>query len=385
MENLSSAKVESNHESPTKQLRQVITKLFRPSAAPKPKKRKKNVLRNKSPEKSSSPYDLQVSARRRNKEPRDKLGDSDAEKESKKLKNKEKMEEYIKEALEKRDERKVYYYNQQEREMAKYKFCDKLADLKNFGAGVYLFFLYAKQISIVFMILAVFSIVKCYLLSTMDGLKDSSTLVPFYMTYSLANASGASAATVPNQHLFIFVDAAPTIILTIYLVWFTIKIPRVEKQLKEEYYTTSDYAIQVLNLDPHVKHQEVDEAFEQFGPVVQVYLFKKFRETVNMMNEMKRVRKILDKQGKSVVDLGGGGGSSVGKSKQELRSEKRIVDMRQKFLELTLKVRAQRRSNDVFCAFVIFEYPKSKQDALKVKESHKLPPKSRHRPFLVKF
>lgn len=268
-----------------------------------------------------------------------------------------KLKLYIQEALNLRESTLVHYVDVFSRLKKRVKFSTELQELKNFGSGVYLFFFYSKLIAIIFSFIALFSLIKCILLSNANGLEKVENIqFPSYLKYTLTNLIDSDEDKIPNKFIFFLFDLAPITILTIFLLYFKVKKTKVDFMLDNNYFTTKDYAIQVNHLQPGTTKDEVEECFKEFGPIVEIYLFKKYTQTLKLMKEINGLKEDIPKL-KKLQGLS---------DKDKQRNYEALMDYKERIEELEKLIQEKKETSEVFCAFVIFEYPKSKKDVIKV-------------------
>jgi hypothetical protein len=265
--------------------------------------------------------------------------------------------------LEEREEFLPHYIDPETHESTHFSFNSDFDFLKNFGSGTFLYFYFIKTLAVTFTVMTLIVAVKCSIFNRFDQLDQQNEEFPFYLKFSLANIIGfageASEISLPTGKVFFIVDCLPSVVLTVYVLWFGFKMQNLEKEIDQKWYNMKDFSFVMENVPVDLKEDEVRRMFEEYGQVELVYLFRKYVETIKLVEELARL-----KQKSEVMVKNKHKNDRIGKI---VRNQMRHTSTR--MIELETILNQKRKNNDVFCVFVTMSKITAKNKIFKVNQN----------------
>lgn len=190
-------------------------------------------------------------------------------------------------------------YSMQEWDMAnrRYKnigFCCNNRKLVQFGTGVYLFFSWVKQLTIVFGVMSVFAGVSIYCTYTSKYLKQAEVTSPFDYT-TIANLatfrtqqpdgtfttySTEEIVELENKRVIVyFMDVLLSLTFLIFLMVYRCRLKREIKNCDKEIVTISDYSVEIKDIKPDTTEADVERLARRYGKIVEVKIARNYKQT----------------------------------------------------------------------------------------------------------
>ena len=228
--------------------------------------------------------------------------------------------------------------------------------LGKYGIGLQCYFLFIKQLGYLFILLAICSIWPMYQNYQGRGY-ESIYQSQGYTYFSLANQAGTSIGetdinraelNIPITHENLEklwpIDLLTSVLFTIFIIWYWRVSKNAIGKSTDENFTIANFSVQVENLPPYINKEQVEEIFNIYGEIKEIYLARKYE------GKLANYKQIFE----AVYAIG---------INIKLQNPSQDISVLSKLNNKKL-IKTSHEELQVVCAFVVFTTIQAKKDCL---------------------
>ena len=272
-------------------------------------------------------------------------------------------------------------FDQRSNRYKKIGICKDNQTLIQFGSGVYLFFSWMKQLTIVFGVMSLFAAVSVYCTTSSNYLQSAEVSTPFdyttianMATYKIIQTDGSQTSTISSEEILsleskrvtvYFMDLLITLTFFIFTLVFRYRLKADIRKCEQQTVTISDYAVEIKNIPPNATEAEVAQMAIKYGSIYEVKIARDFKGTFKISQEISGLE-LEVKRNIALFKLLPRSRKLINKKIRKIR--KIIADKRKKVMEILKVSGLSIRDPGDFpgCrAFIIFDHTSSRNEMIK--------------------